>query len=219
MGYRQVQQGECLSSIAKAYGFADYQTIYQRPENADFRQKRPNPNIICPGDTLFIPDRETKEISKGTDQRHAFELKQPHVQLRLCLKDDLHQPYKNTKYRLSVGVDQWEGSTDDEGMVEREILADATTGEITIFPQGGSKPDEGYTFLLQLGELDPVDELSGVDARLINLGFGPVDAEGGLSDEDRKEALSAFQARFGLDATGDLSDETRSKLRYLHDGE
>ncbi len=219
MGYREVQQGECLSSIAKAYGFADYQTIYQRPENADFREKRPNPNIIYPGDVLFIPDLETKEISKGTDQRHVFQVKQPHVRLRLCLKDDLHRPYKSTKYRLSVGLDQWEGSTDNVGMVDQEITPDATTGEITIFPLGSGKSDEGYTFSLQLGDLDPVEELSGVDARLINLGFGPVDAEGDLSEEDRKAALQAFQDRFGLDATGDLTDETRNRLRELHDGE
>ena len=219
MGYYQVQQGDCLSSIAKTYGFADYQTIYRRPENADFRQKRPNPNIICPGDTLFIPDIETQEVSKGTDQGHVFELKRPKVKLRLCLKDDLHQPYANTKYRLRVGFDQWEAATDGAGMVEQEIQADATDGEITLFPRGGTKPDEGYTFSLQVGDLDPVDEMSGIDARLINLGFGPVDAEGSLSDEDREEALNAFQDKFGLAVTGQLTDETKNKLRELHDGE
>jgi len=219
MGYYRVRKGDCLSSIANAYGFADYQTIYQRPENAEFRQKRPNPNIICPGDVLFIPDLEKKDVSKGTDQLHSFKLKRPHVQLRLCLKDDLHQPYENTKYHLQVGVDHWEGFTDGEGMVEQEIQADATEGEITIFPGGGDTPDEGHTFTLQLGDLDPVDEMSGVDARLINLGFGPADAEDSLSDEDRKEALQAFQAKFGLDVTGEMTDETKSKLREVHDDE
>ena len=218
MGYYRVQQGDCLSSIAKAYGFADYQTIYQHPDNADFRQKRPNANIICPGDVLFIPDRETKDVSKGTDQPHTFKLKRPHVQLRLCLKDDLHQPYKSTKYHLRVGSDDWHGSTDGGGMVQQEIEADATEGEITIFPAGGNTPDEGYTFVLQLGDLDPIEETSGVDARLINLGFGPADAEAPLSDEDRTQALKAFQDRFGLDVTGELSDATKSKLRQLHDG-
>ncbi len=219
MGYYQVQQGDCLSSIAKANGFADYQTIYQRPENADFRQKRPNPNIICPGDILFIPDRETKDVSKGTDQQHVMTMKRPHVQVRLCLKDDLHQPYKGVKYHLRVGLDQWDGSTDGAGMVEQEIQADATDGEITIFPGGGSSPDEGYTFTLQLGDLDPIDAMSGVDARLINLGFGPQDAAAPLSDDDRMEAVKAFQDRFGLDVTGELTDETKSKLQELHDGE
>ena len=219
MGYYEIQQGDCLSSIAKAYGFADYQTIYQRPENADFRQKRPNPNIVCPGDVLFIPDLETKDVSKGTDQRHSFKRKQPPVKLRLCLKDDLHEPYKVTKYHLRVGSDEWDGNTDGAGMVEQEIPADATEGEITIYPGGGGTPDGGYAFTLQLGDLDPVDEVTGVDARLINLGFGPADVEDSLSDEDRAEALKAFQDKFGLDVTGELTDATKSKLREVHDGE
>jgi hypothetical protein len=44
--------------------------------------------------------------------------------------------------------------------------------------------DAGYTFALNFGHLDPIDETSGVDARLINLGFGPPDHDGhGLSGE------------------------------------
>jgi hypothetical protein len=219
VGYYRAQRGDCLSSIALEYGFADYQIIYQRPENADFRQKRPNPNIICPGDVLFIPDLEIKEVSKATGQRHVFELKKPRVHLRLCLKDDLHQPYESTKYHLRVGDKEWDGSTDHAGMVEQDIEPDATKGEITVFPMGGHKPDEGYTFSLQLGDLDPIDEMSGVDARLINLGFGPADTEETLSDDDRVSALKAFQGKFHLDITGELTVETRSKLRELHDGE
>src|SRR5262245_34661955 len=116
MGYYVVQRGDCLSSIANAFGFADFQSIYQRPENADFRQKRPNPNIICPGDVLFIPDRETKEVPAETDRRHKFVLSKVRVQLRLRLEDELHQPYKNTKYYLQVGAETWNASTDADGM-------------------------------------------------------------------------------------------------------
>ena len=218
MGYYRVQQGDCLSSIAKAFKFADYDTIYQRPENADFRQKRPNPNIIFPGDLLFIPDRETQEFAKPTEKRHPFTLKRPVVKLRLCLKDDLQQPYQQTKYHLRVGSDTWDDSTDGDGLLEQTIPADATDGEITIYPSGNTT-DPGYTFTLQLGAMDPVTELSGVDARLINLGFAPNSEENTLSDDDRKEALKSFQNHFQLNATGELSDETRNKLQELHDGD
>ncbi|MGH9664347.1 MAG: peptidoglycan-binding protein, partial [Bryobacteraceae bacterium] len=215
-----VQQGDCLSSIAEDYGFSDYQTIYLRPENAAFREKRPNPNVIFPGDVLYIPDREIKKYSRPTDRRHRFVLKRPKVLLRLCLKDDLHQPYKNAKYCLRVGFDQYQGATDGGGIVEHEIPAGASEGEITIFPRQDDPSDEGYTFSLTLGELDPVDETSGVDARLINLGFGPPDGpDSGFSDEDRTEALKAFQDRFGLDVTGEADEATRTKLRQLHDAE
>jgi hypothetical protein len=219
MGNYMVQQGDCLSSIAKEYGFADYQLIFQHPANAEFRKKRPNPNIICAGDLLFVPDVRQKVVLKGTDQNHKFVLKQPRAKLRLCLKDDAHQPYANTKYRLRVGSDHWDGNTNSDGMVERAIPANATEGEITLFPTGEGATDPGYSFALQLGDLDPVDEMSGVDSRLINLGFGPGDASESLSDEDRQDALKAFQSMYALEVTGELTDESRSKLQELHDGE
>lgn len=219
MGYYRVQRGDCLSSIAEIYGFAEYQTIYERPENAEFRQMRPNPNIIYPGDMLFIPDPENKESACATGQRHHFLVNRPQVRLRLCLKDDLHQPYQGVKYRLRVGFNHYQGTTDGGGMMEQEIPATASEGEITIFPKGNDTSDDtGYTFALSLGDLDPVEEISGIDARLINLGFGPAEAEESLSDEDRREAIKAFQDKFGLDATGELTEATKSKLRELHDG-
>lgn len=50
-----VKAGECLSSIAASYGFRDYRTICDHPSNAAFRAKRPNPNLIYPGDVVMIP--------------------------------------------------------------------------------------------------------------------------------------------------------------------
>ncbi len=62
-----VQQGECLSSITKCYGFADWRDIYNRPQNAPFRAKRPNPNIIYPKDEVFIPDKRDAARVCATD--------------------------------------------------------------------------------------------------------------------------------------------------------
>ena len=55
-----VQQCEYLSLIAKIYGFASYKTIWDHDGNADLREQRQNPNILLPGDLVFIPDKETK---------------------------------------------------------------------------------------------------------------------------------------------------------------
>jgi hypothetical protein len=214
-----VRQGECLSSIAKKCGFPDYATIYSDPKNAAFRKKRPNPNVIFPGDNLYIPDRNVKEIPCATDQPHRFILTEKTVYLRLCLQDDLHQPYRNTKYRLRVESVDFTGATDSAGMLKQKIPADAVDGEITIFPFPDDLSDPGYTFTLMVGHLDPIDEDSGVDARMTNLGFGPQNTDDPEpADHDRGEALKAFQDRFGLKITGVADDATRQKLRALHDG-
>jgi hypothetical protein len=219
MGFRYtVQQGDCLSSIAKAFGFLDFEAIYSHAENAAFREERPNPNVILPGDKLYIPDLEPRVVPCSTDQLHQFRLKRSKVFLRLRLEDDLHQPFANTKYRLRVEGEYFDGTTDGDGMMEQQIPAEAQSGEITLLDSAEGSPDEGYTFTLQLGHLDPIDTTSGVDDRLMNLGFSS--AEGGeLSDDDRTEAIKAFQDAYGLEVTGALDDDTRQKLREMHDGE
>ena len=57
MQQHMVKEGECLDSIALDHGFADWRTIYDHPKNTDLRSKRPDPNVIHPGDKLFIPDK------------------------------------------------------------------------------------------------------------------------------------------------------------------
>jgi Putative peptidoglycan binding domain len=218
--YYTAKQGDCLSSIAEEYGFVDYKSIYLAPENESFREKRPNPNIIFPGDILFIPDRTSTEFPRPTDQMHLFCLKREKVYLRICLEDDLQQPFRNKRYRLRVGHARFQGTTDARGMVEKRISPRDSEGEITVFPLENDPSDPGYTFQLNLGHIDPIDETSGVDARLINLGFGPPDHQDtGLSDEERSQALKAFQDRVGLDVNGQPDETTRRKLSQLHDGE
>lgn len=53
-----VRAGESLALIAERYGFgADWEAIYNAPDNAAFRRKRPNPMLIYAGDQVLIPDR------------------------------------------------------------------------------------------------------------------------------------------------------------------
>ena len=51
-----VRPGDTLTKIARDHGFANWRTIYNAPENASFRAKRPNPDRIFPGDVIVIPD-------------------------------------------------------------------------------------------------------------------------------------------------------------------
>jgi len=50
----KIQKGETLSGIGARWG-TSWTKIYQHPSNAEFRKKRPNPNIIRPGDNVNIP--------------------------------------------------------------------------------------------------------------------------------------------------------------------
>jgi LysM domain len=50
-----VKSGDTLSSIAQKQGIRSWQEIYNHPDNAAFRIKRPNPNLIYPGDVVMLP--------------------------------------------------------------------------------------------------------------------------------------------------------------------
>ena len=50
-----VKKGDSLSSIARTHGVRSWQELYNHPDNAAFRSKRPNPNLIYPGDVVMIP--------------------------------------------------------------------------------------------------------------------------------------------------------------------
>lgn len=67
-----VKQGDYLSAIADQFGFADYTTIWNDPNNADLKSQRQNPNVLYPGDQLYIPDKTQGSYQKPTDQKHVF---------------------------------------------------------------------------------------------------------------------------------------------------
>ena len=53
----KVEPGESLYSIAHKYGIACWQSIYEHPDNADLRRRRPNPHVLHPGDEVRVPEK------------------------------------------------------------------------------------------------------------------------------------------------------------------
>jgi len=213
--HHKVQQGECLSSIATQYQVSDYRLIYDHPENAEFKRRRPDPNIIYPGDVLFIPDKELKEVSRPTDNKHKFKLNKQLVLLRIVVKDDQDHPYANKRYQLTVEGAQFEGTTNGQGLLEQKIPADATDGELKVWTGQNDRIDF-HGWRLSLGHLDPVETVTGVQARLNNLGFysGAVD---GIVGPMTSEALRDFQGKERLQQTGQIDTATRNRLKSKHD--
>lgn len=209
-----VKQGECLSSIAKHYGFANWRTIYDHPQNADFKEKRPNPNVICPGDRIVIPDKEEKRERAQTGKLHRYVAIVPQTRLRIVLQDEDGEPLAGKRYKLEVAGTTYEGTTDADGLLDKAIPADAEGGELTSW-LNEQDPERQYTWLLRIGHLDPVEELSGVQARLNNLGFdcGPVD---GINGPMTKAAVRAFQEQYGLKVDGIAGSRTQAKLKEVY---
>ena len=210
-----VEQGEYLASIAKDYGFSDSRVIYDHPQNAELKKKRPNPNILLPGDQLFIPDKQPKQESCPTERNSRFQVKVPKAWLKIVLKDSEGKALANQSYTLKVAWLELKGTTDGSGALEQKIPIGIETGELHLDKLGIDWP-------LKIGHLDPIEEqasgseiISGVQARLNNLGFHCGDVDG-VARPKTEAALRMFQQNYGIKVTGQPDQATRSKLANLH---
>src|SRR4051812_27326017 len=84
-----VKPGECLSTIAAAHGLSGWKRLYEAPENAAFKKKRPDPNIIMPGDEVKIPDKKDWKRSAKAPGNHSYSVDRPVLRLRVRVMDDL----------------------------------------------------------------------------------------------------------------------------------
>ena len=214
--YHVVQQGEHLSSIARSYGFSDFNTIWNDGQNAELRQKRKNPNVLFPNDRLFIPERTAKEESGSTEQKHVFKVKQSELKLVLVLENLYGKPMANVRCDLRVESEVHQLVTDGQGRLTQTIPATAENAQLTVTDRTTSVQDT--TIPIKIGHLDPIDEVSGQRARLNNLGYH-ADAPAGKEQEAEAAFTSAveeFQCDHGLTVDGRCGPLTQAKLKEAH---
>ncbi|MDI7259575.1 MAG: peptidoglycan-binding protein [Thermodesulfobacteriota bacterium] len=202
----KVKQGDCLSSIATRHGLF-WEKVWNHPKNATLKEKRKDPNVLYPGDVIFIPDKEEKQVSEATEHRHRFRKKGTPAIIRLQLKI-ADRPRAQEPYILEINGEIFPGTTDTNGRLEHPIPPNAKKGKIII----GKRPDEYH---LNLGHLDPIDGITGLQARLNNLGFdcGKID---GVVGPKTEAAIKAFQKQEGLTESGKTDQQTLERLRQVY---
>lgn len=211
----EVKQGDTLISIAHQKGYRNWKTIWNHESNAGLRELREKPHILLPGDKVFIPDKQPKEDNCETNKRHTFIVPTLTAHVRVVLEDEEGQPYAGKDYKLTVDGKDYHGKTQSDGLVEEEVPAHAKEARLTLWPDDKDM-SQVMTWTLQIGHLDPIDEISGIQARLNNLGYDCGEVTGELNDQT-KQALMSFQEDNSLEPTGKVDDATRSKLEKSHD--
>lgn len=210
-----VQSGDCMSSIAYSHGFF-WQTLWNLPQNAALKAKRTNPNVLMTGDIVYIPDLQPKTQTCAANSQYQFALKGVPEKLQITLLDANHQPRPNVEYVIVIDGDARRGTSDGDGKIVEKIPPNAMKGKLT-YP---SPPDPtGQTtkevMFFQLGGLNPISEVSGLKARLCNLGLyrGPIDEN---VNDALTRAISAFQKNKGLPVTGQADDATKAQIQAIH---
>jgi len=209
----QVKAGDCISSIAFEQGFFP-DTIWNHSNNAVLKEKRKDPNVLMPGDVVFVPDKRLKEVSEPTNQVHKFRYKNTPAKFRIQIMDD-NEPRANVPYTLSIDgkiVSNPGDRTTSTGMVICSISPLAREGILVV-----GEGEEMVEYKLAMGYLNPVTNLTGVKQRLRNLGLfnGAIDDN---LNQETKDSLQSFQALQNLPTTGEADAATLNKLRDLHDG-
>jgi hypothetical protein len=198
-----VQQGEHLQRIAEQHGFADYRIIWEHAKNAELFALRQNPNVLLPDDLIFIPEKERKKEAIPTGRRHSFRLAGEALKLRLALENADREAIDVMDVELSIDGQGQKFTVGDDGVIELLIPKTAEHGIIKIL---------GREVPLEIGHLDPADELSGQMARLNNLGYGA--GEG--NDTQLCCAIEEFQCDYGLPVNGKCDSATQAKLKEVH---
>jgi hypothetical protein len=203
-----VQSGDCVSSIAFENGFF-WQTLWDHPNNAELRTLRKDPNVLREGDSVYLPELTPKDVAGASGSRHKFKLKgvPGKLKLRLMLND---KPRANVPYNLTVAGQLLSGQTDADGKIEHFIPPDAKSAQLIIITNGVKEQRN-----LVLGELDPIETVTGAKDRLANLGY-----DGGAADDEItekfKEVLKTFQEDYQLSVSGEYDDATQQQLKKVH---
>lgn len=214
----RVRPGDCISSLACKHGLLP-ETIWNHPENRSLKKDREDGHILLPGDILFIPDKQTTDRSCPTERKHRFRRKAVPEKLRIRFLDQDGKPRSGTPYVLKLDSQSGrsfvfkEGVTDSNGILEESISPDASRGTVIL----QDREEEEYEVML--GHMDPLDEISGVQARLNNLGYDCGEQDGVVGEKAR-EALQDFQREHELevmdDSSVEVNEETRAKLSEAH---
>lgn len=204
-----VQQGESTTSLAFENGLF-WKTIWFHPRNNQLRKLRSHPNILYPGDEIFIPAIEPKLVSRATGKTHRFVRVGVPEKLNIRFVDLDGQPYAGAPFQLTIDGKHTLGKLDGTGWLRVPVPPNARRGRVEIGQSG-----ELASCDLDLGELDPITELSGVQARLRNLGFLNGTIDGQMSDEFR-QAIREFREKTGLPEGEEIDDDFRKKLQETH---
>ena len=202
-----VSLGDSIPSLAKDNGFFP-DTLWNHPSNAGLRTKRKSQNQLYPGDEVFIPELRKRTETRATDASYKFKRKGVPAKFVLYVRK-LGQPRKGESYVLIIDGTSYKGTLDGDGKLEQFVAPNAKGGQLIL--SGGKE-----IIPINLGYLNPIDELSGVQQRLNNLKFFCGNEDGTLDDQTIA-AITTFQLKNGLPTTGGQIDgATKAKLLELH---
>jgi type VI secretion system secreted protein VgrG len=204
-----IRQGDHLARLAFIHGF-DADKVWNDPKNAEIKAKRKKPSILHPGDIVYLPHAERQGMSLTKGSSNSYSTVIPRKTLRLALKEER---LRNAKFKVEGLGAPLEGATDAEGNFTIQVPVHVREVKVVF-------PELYVEYELRIGDLDPIEERTGVRKRLEHLGFrkqpgGQGESEAEALEADRA-AIEEFQQEQGIEVTGELDQRTRDALQKAH---
>ena len=203
-----VEEGDCISSIAFENGFFP-DTIWNHPNNKTLQEKRKDMNVLMPGDAVYVPDKRIKNVAQPVDGTYRFKYKGVPARLNLIIKY-YGEPCKSEPYQIDIDGRQTKGTTGADGSISIPIPPDAKKGKLVV-----GEGDRQVEYVIDLGRLDPIDQIRGFKQRLASLGYDPGELDGDVS-EVFKDSIRLFEAENGMRCTGEINDTNKAKLMEVY---
>jgi hypothetical protein len=203
-----IRQGDHLPLLAVRRRF-DLNEVWNHPKNAGLKTLRKSPNILAPGDVVYLPDPAPVTwlpVTVGSPNSFTATVLTTKVSVTFAVAGKALAGVACVVHGLPAPNTF---TTDGAGNLSLEVPL-ATESVVVEFP---SVP---LVRRLKMGHLDPASECSGVIQRLRALGYisprSAVDADSpGLAT-----AVTAFQKDNGLPPTGSLDRPTEEALERAH---
>ena len=209
----RILAGDCCASLAKEFGFADGNAIYQAPENQDFKKSHRNMHVLTTNQVLCIPDKKVKREPLKLEQYNRFVVKGVITEFIVSIGDFAGSALANHDYELQVNGIKHSGKLDSAGKLKVKIDATARTGELIVYLDKDRKNNLFWT--LEFGALQDVVDIAGIQARLNNLGYVCRNEDGDL-DDSTKAAISQFKLVNGLAVNDRVDGALVSKLNDVY---
>lgn len=208
-----VRQGETVASIVARNGgkSTDAAAVWNDAKNKELRDLRQDPAVLFPGDVLFIPEPKKTWLPASVGSTNSYQVTVPTQTVKIAIGAD--KPLAGEPYVVHGLGDDIPGTTDGSGMVTVEVPVNRPSFILEL-------TNQGYSYRVMVGHLDPVTEPSGVRQRLSNLGYASILAQGVFGSSGHGIGLLAFQVANGKPLSGggteEVDDETATALQKAH---
>lgn len=214
-----VRHGEYLTALAFRAG-TTVEAILADPKNGEIKKSR-HPEILNPGDIVYLPDPREDPPSLDAQTDNAFTADVPMVEVHVTLKGRDGKPVAGQQLASVPVVSETPLETDGSGKVTFKVPVHIKNVRLSV-------KKTGVQFDVRIGHLDPHGERSGLLSRLRQLGYvadenSRITGRAWLgatgSDLDARvlaQAIAAFQSAHGMEITGTMDEALCAAVRDEH---